>query len=404
MVLPLVVAGAAMAVSALMQYYNSEKARGATKEQLDKIEAMFNKVKPPDFDMKVYDDPKLASQIPAAAYDFSRITPEEYKLVQNISPESAPYVAEKAPQVAQASQAATAGRTAQLEALQRYKSIAAGEHDPQFQQMILEASRKARGDAGSQRASIIDSFARRGMSGGGAEMAAQQGAASDDMQREAMSGQAAAADSYRNRLEALSKGAQLGGQVRDSEMGEQQNAASVVNDYNQRTAKRYQDWQNARADSIYQARVMQEQAKQRISDANVAGRNKAATDNRDNHNALVGKQQNDDLERRRYWLDLLRHKNATKQQAFGNEMDIFKGKAGIANNNIDYMNQRTRDQNQAIQGVGNAVAGVAMYADGKTKAPESKAAPMPVYGGDPYDEGTTPGHYRYAKSDIRRTV
>lgn len=403
MVLPLVVAGVAMAVSALMQYYNSEKARGATKEQLAKIEAMFNKIKPPNFDIAVYDDPKLASQIPAAAYDFSKITPEEYKLVQNISPESAPYVAERAPQVAQVSQAAQQGRTAQLEALQRYKSIAAGENDPQFQQLIMQASRKARGDAGSQRASILDSFARRGISGGGAELASLQNSGVDDMQREAVSGEAAASDAYRNRLEALSKGAQLGGQVRESEMGEAKDAASVVNDYNQRTAKRYQDWQNARADSIYQARVAQETAKQRISDANVANKNKYASDNQDRYNDLVGKRQNDDLARRRYYLDLIRQKQDTQQHNFANEMDVAKGKAGIANQNIDYMNQATRDQNQAIQGAGNAVAAGAMYADGKTRA-DPKADPMPKYGGDPYDEGTTPGNYRYARSDYGRTV
>lgn len=403
MVLPLIVAGAAMAVSALMQYYNSEQARGATKEQLAKIEAMFNKIVPPNFDIKVYDDPKIASNIPTAAYDFSKITPEEYKLVQNIAPEAAPYVAEKAPQVAQATQAATQGRAAQLDALNKYKSIASGEFDPQFYQQIMEASRKARSDAGSERASILDSFARRGIGGAGAEMASQQNAISDNLQREAVSGEAAAADAYRNRLDALAKGAQLGGQVRESEMGEQKDAASVVNDYNQRTAKRYQDWQNARADAVYQARVQQETAKQRIADANVAGRNKATADNQQNYNALVAKQQSDELAKRNYYLDLIRQKQNTQQQNFANQMDIAKSKSGIANQNINYMNQATRDQNQAIQGAGNAVAAGAMYYGAQPQTAKTMTAPMPVYGGNGYDEGTTPGNYRYSDSDVWRT-
>ncbi len=403
MVLPIVVAGVAMAVSALMQYYNSEKNRGATKDQLAKIEAMFNKIKPPDFDLAVYDDPKLASQIPAAAYDFSRITPDEYKLVQKISPEAAPFVAERAPQVAQVSQAASTGRQAQLDALQKYKSIASGEFDPEFYQKIQEASRRARTDAGSQRASILDSFARRGITGGGAEMASQQSAVADDMQREAVSGEAAAADAYRNRLDALAKGASLGGQVRQSEMGESQDAASVVNDYNQRTAKRYQDWQNARADSIYQARVAQETAKQRINDANVANKNKFAVDERDNRNALASKTQNDEMERRRYYLDLIRQKNAAKQQGFSNTMDLAKSRAGIVNNNINYMGKSTADENENIQGAGEAIAGAAMYKPQSATTSAKAPAPVPQYGGDPYDEGTTPGNYRTAKSDIWRT-
>jgi len=406
MVAPLVIAGVAMAVGAVMQYYNSEKARGATAERLKQIEKLFDKVKPPNLDIKVYDDPKIAAQIPPGDYDFSSITPEEYKLVAKIAPEAAPYVAEKAPQIVQASKNAMSGRTAQLEALRRFRSIAEGEDDPQLQQMLMESSRKARGDAQSRQASILQDFQRRGTGGPGAELALQSRGASDAMQTQAMESQGASAEAYRNRLQALSSGAQLGGQVRQSEMGEAKTNADIINDYNQRSSSRYQQYLQARADSIYDARVKEETMKQGIDDANVSGRNKMRVEDLDRQNRLRQQQRGERVDERDYQRGLAGDKMRVQQQKFGNELDVARGKAGIQSQGIDYMRSDARDRNQAIQGVTDTVAAGSMYYD-RYNRPKPEDPQEPQDGGfnmDPYDEGTTPGKYRNAKSDRWRTA
>ncbi len=396
MVLPLIIAGVAMAVGAIMKYYNSEKARGATADRLKQIEAMFDKIKPPDIDLKVYDDPKLASRIPSAHFDFSKITPEEYKLVQNIAPEAAPYVAERAPQLVKATQNAETGREAQLEALRRYKSIAQGESDPEFQQLMLEASRKARGDAQSRQATILENFARRGVSGPGAELALSQQGASDAMQTEAITGQRAAADAYRNRLEALAKGAQLGGQVRESEMGEQKSNADIINDYNQRSSKRYQDYLNARADSIYDARVKQETTKQRLDDANVTGRNNARVDDVERQNKLAEMQHGNEIQDRQFYLDLARQKAGAQMQGFDNKLQIARGKAGVQGQGIDYMRSDAADHNKQIQGATDTAGAGAMYYDHENR--EDKRYGVDDEEGGDVDENGLSLNGKYGKS------
>ncbi|MCJ7824524.1 MAG: hypothetical protein MUP44_06460, partial [Anaerolineales bacterium] len=52
------------AATALTQLYISEKARGANEQRLKSIEKMFDGIVPPEYDIKVWDDPKLVEAIP----------------------------------------------------------------------------------------------------------------------------------------------------------------------------------------------------------------------------------------------------------------------------------------------------------------------------------------------------
>jgi hypothetical protein len=72
MVAPLVagaaVAGGAQILSSIAQYYQSEKNAKATSEKLEEIKALFNGIKPPDYDFSVQDPPNLIKDgIPEAA-------------------------------------------------------------------------------------------------------------------------------------------------------------------------------------------------------------------------------------------------------------------------------------------------------------------------------------------------
>ena len=389
MVAPLVIAAGAQAVSGIMQYYASEKARGATAKRLKEIERMFDAIVPPDYDLKIWDDPKFAATVPEPAFNFDAITPEQYQQAGMLQ-----FVQEATPTLVQATSQAKDGREAQLDALRRYREIAGGEFDPQLQQMLNDASAKARRDAQSSSANILQDANRRGSAGSGLAIQAQQQASADAMDQSSRDSMMAAAEGYRNRLNATASSAQLGGDIHASEMGTQARNAGIINDFNSRTATRKQGVNQ------YNQGVAQS-----VSDANVANRNKFKVDNVNRYNDLQGQQFDARRANRSDRMDVEERKNKLKQTMYQNLMDKARGKAGIMSTGIDYMRQDTSDRNQMIQGVGNAVAGGAMYygkyggEDDKDVMPEYQNRPM-----DDYDEGTTPGNYRRANSDRWRTA
>lgn len=380
MVAPVVIAagiaaGAAI-VGGVMQWYQAEKARGATNDRLHEIEAMFNSIVPPQYDLAVWDNPALAGHIPEPAFDFHAITPEQYKQVQTFNPELADFIAEKAPELPKVTAAATEGRAAQLSALGRYRQIAAGEADPELQQMLQEASAKANRDAQSRQASVMQDAARRGQLGSAQAIAGQLQAGGDAMARQAQQSQQAAAEGYRNRLRALDQSAALGGDIRSSEMGEQAKNAQIINDANQRAVQRYQAWLQGNADTRNAATQGNIATAQRISDANVANRNKYNVENQDRLNALQEKLYGYRSKEREAAVEREKYKNQLRQQTFGNAMDVARGKSGIAQTGIDYLRQDARDRNQAVQGVTDAVgAGAMMYGRYGRSAPD----PAPEY-------------------------
>lgn len=363
MAIPVVlgVVAAAQAVSALMQYYQSEKARKATNSRLKEIEAMFDAIVPPELDLKVYDDPRLAADIPAAQLDTSAITPEMYEQVGQYVPEMAEFVQEQNPQLVEATGAARTGRRAQLDALERYKQIASGEFDPELQQMLSEASQRANIDAQSRADSILQDAQRRGQFGSGIMLASQQNAAAEAMARQARESQMAAAEGYRNRLMALDKSADLGGDIRQSEMSEEARNVGILNDFNERTSRNYQDYLQSRADSLNKAKIMETERARQVADANVALKNRGAEQSRD----LRNKQQIMNYEAaqtdRANRLDLEERKKKTQQQLYENLMQKASGRAGIARTGIDYLQSNAQERNAMTRGAADAVTAGAMY-------------------------------------------
>lgn len=402
----LIAAGGAQAISGIMQYYNAQKAAGATAKRLKEIEQMFDAIVPPEYDLKVYDDPKFAADIPAPQLNWQALTPEQYEQVGQYVPELADFVQETQPQLVQATEAARTGRGAQLDALERYKQIAAGEFDPRLQQMLSESSERANREAQSRTASILQDFQRRGQLGSGMQLAAQQDAAAEAMARQARESQLAAAEGYRNRMSAMANAASLGGDIRSSEMAEESRNVGILNDFNERTSRNYQDYLQNRADQLNKAKILEVERARQVADANVAGRNRAAEQSRD----LYNRQQtiNYDVARdnRANSLDMLERQNRLRQQMYQNLIQKAQGKAGIAGQQIDYMNQATRDKNQAIRGVGDAASAGALYYGKYAQAtPESKLGVEDGMGGSAYDYDTRPGeHYRYSPTDVWRTA
>lgn len=392
----LIAAVAAQAVSGLMQYYQQEKANGATRARLKEIEAMFNSIVPPDFDLKVYDDPRLAADIPAPMLNTEAITPELYQSVGQYVPEVASFVEETRPELVQATQAAKEGRTTQLEALERYKQIASGEFDPELQQKLSDASRRANMDAQSRTASILQDANRRGQANSGITLALQNDAAAQAMDRASQQSLLAAAEGYRNQLSALDKSAALGGDIRQSEMAEQAKNVDILNRFNERASKNYQDFLTTRADALNKAKILNLDREQKLANANVELRNKAKTDARDLQNDQQKLNYDAAWKNRNNALDVEERKARLKQQMYENMLAKVRGKAGIAQTGIDYMNKAAQDRNATIRGVGDAVTAGALYYGAN---PGEKKDNLPEKSKPQYGESWTGRDYPYDYPD-----
>lgn len=380
------------AVSGLAQLYNSERERGATKSRLKQIEKMFNEIVPPEYNISVWDDPELVKTIPPAAFDTSRITPESFAQVGQFVPEVAQFVQEARPELVQASGAAMEGRAAQMDALRRYKDIASGQADPMYLQKMQEASDRARIEAQGRMGAVLQDAQRRGALDSGVQLAAQMQGNTDAMTRGALASQAAAAEAYRNQLMAMDKSAALGGDIRTSEMGEAARNAGIINDFNQRTSRNYQDYLNQRTNMANVAQKSNLDRAQAIADANVAQRNKFTVDNLNRTNDLAAQTWQMQNKQRDDKIAIQKYKESLLQQNYANKMNNASAKAGIQGNMIDYMNQATRDRNQAIQGLGEGIMGGAMYAGKPASVVKPEYAPDSV----PMSRSTVQGQAPYS--------
>ena len=340
----------AQAVSGIMQYYQSEKARKATSKRLKEIEALFDAIVPPDLNLKIWDNPAMVAEIPAPEFNLKAINESAYKSIGQYIPAVAQFVQETSPELVKATATAKEGRQAELDALRRYKEIAAGGFDPELEQQLATSSRKARIDAQARNDSVVQDANRRGQAGSGVALASQLQSSSDAMQRQALESQGAAVAAYRNRLGAMDRSAALGGDIRSSEMGEESRNVGIINDFNERTSRRRQEWQNQRTGDINQSRRYNLENDQDIANKNVGRRD----------TLLQQDFQNKRAQQDRQW-EVEDRKNRLKQQMYENIMGKARGKAGIAQTGIDYMRQDTQDRNQVIRGVGDTISTGALY-------------------------------------------
>lgn len=380
-------------LSGLAQYFSAEKARKASQAQLDKIEAIFNAIKPPNYDLSIEAPPQMHNELlqspkfsdPQAAPQFNlqNLTPEQFKLIGKMSPEIAGYVAEANPTLLTKTADMQTGRKAQLSALQRMQDIGKGEFDPQYQEMVQKAARSAQGEAQSRNASIMQDFARRGAGGSGLNLAAQMSASSQAMDRNAQVNQNAASESYRNRLNALMSGAQLGSQIQQEDVGFQGRNADIINAFNDRVSRSRQAYENNRAGALNNAQQFNLGQEQDISNRNTNASNDFAMGNRQRMDDLTKyganfaqsereradrnsqqTYQNTDTQRR-YLNSLLAEKaswqagereklNRIKSQQFQDKLDVARGKSGIASQRMSADMSAAQDRNAMIQGLSNA--------------------------------------------------
>lgn len=282
-----------------------ETERQANKER-DKLDKIIKRLKLPNF-------------------DYTKITPEEYRVLKDFAPEIAAYAEEKNPKLIELGAQSGIGRDAQMEALDRYRQLGRTGEDVQSRLLQDAALRDSAIQAQGQRASIQDQMARRGQGGGGLDLAAQLMAQQSADQRGALQSQQAAMNSYNARLDALKQGANLGGQIRGEDMNLASRNADITNAYNQRFAQNQNQYNQYASGLRNQAQLTNMQAAQNAADQNVGGRNQA---NQDYQNRF----------------------NQMQQQQFGNQAQIAGMRAGVQNQRIQDAMNRGKDREASMAG------------------------------------------------------
>lgn len=389
---PITIGLGAAALGSLVQLYQSEKARGAEKKRLKEIEKLYNEIKPPEYDLRIIDPPELhdeklkspefAGPLAAPKFNLSKLTPEQFKQVGKFIPEVAPYIAEQNPKLIEKTADMRAGREAQLNALRRFQEIGAGEFDPEYQEAVTKAARAAQGEAQSRQQSILQDFARRGQSGSGLNLAAQLGASSQAMDRGAMANLDAASQAYRNRLQALSQGASLGGQISQEDQNFQQRNADIINAFNQRMSTQRQAYENQRTAQMNQAQQYNLGVEQSLANMNTQSANQAMQADRSrlddiakfNYDVAARERARQDenakykygqdVNERNYQNQLAMNKynmaigsqarqNDMLRQQYQDALNKAGLKAGVSQQMGQSSLQATQDRNAAIQGLSN---------------------------------------------------
>lgn len=385
----------AQILGSIAQYYQSEKNAKATSEKLDEIKRLFEAIKPPEFDYSVQDPPQLISEsIPEAAFDLSKLTPQQFELVGKYVPQAAPYIAEKNPQLVQLSATGQAGRNAQVTALQALRARTGELADTEAQQAGDAAQRKAQIGSQSRSMSILQDAQRRGQLGSGSMLAAQLQGSSDQMLQSADTSAQAALAAQRNKLMALKDSGTLGSQLSNQDFNEQETNADIINRYNQRATSAQQQYENQQAQMKNQAQIRNLDQAQNISNKNVQNANEYDVLNRKRQDALVEYGDKRRINERDYTNEnnkyLAKYSagerdrvNELKNKAYQNALDRVRGMGNMTQFEVKKDYTDTADRNQAIQGVASGVGSVAnAYGNNQSGAPASTGGTKSNPGGD----------------------
>lgn len=361
------------ALTAAAQLYQSEKARGANQERLDQIKADFDKVKPPNLDISVSAPPDyIKTQVQQANFNPTSLTPEQFKVVGQYTPELVPQVLEKQPELLKETAATTMGKNAQQSALQKMIQVGKGGFDPEFQANVGNAARAADSQAQSRTQSILQDSERRGTLNSGASLAAQLQGSSDASQRAASTGQDAAVQSYRNQLQAVKDSASLGNQISQNDLNQQGTNASIINAFNQRQAAGQRDYLTNRANTMNSAQQINLGNAQNVADKNTTTNNQFALDQQSRSDSIqkylaqIRQQeqdrQNDIIGKQAAFTQAEKARsNGAQQTMFGDQMGVAQAKEGVGVQQMGMNTQNAQDTNSAIQGVGNAATSIYGY-------------------------------------------
>ena len=374
-----VVVGAAVAVgTAYANWRSSKDAQKAKESERKKLEAMFNRIQEPEFD-----------ELSGGFVPFS-LSLEEYKLLQKYIPEAAEFVEEKAPQVIEGkSEAAKEGLSAQRAALKRLQELSRSGEDIYSRTMREEALSRQRTENRAQQDALRTEFQRRGQMTPAMEMVMRQQAGQESRNRAAEESRRSAAEAYRRQLESLQGAARLGGQIRQSELDIEAKNAQIMNAFNQRTADRYQQWLNQKAQTMNEAQLFNIQAEQDIHNKNIGLQNIHAQEKYKHDLASY----QDKVMKQKY-------ANELKQKAFGNEIAKARGAAGLSAAAREDIDAKAKADQEMYQGLGEGLSSAAYYYGDSQKPQKTKQQDKTSGGYGLTGESTWTKNEKKKKSDL----
>tara|TARA_R110002020_G_scaffold1170_3_gene5769 strand:+ start:13817 stop:15217 length:1401 start_codon:yes stop_codon:yes gene_type:complete len=234
----------AVVLGAIVNWWNGDEGRKADDEKRTKIKAIFDKIKPPDYDLTLNDPPELHKEAlanPQYAKDLAKtvFSKDVIKDLGKFIPETIKMIREEDPLLLSDSKAGKRYRKSAEAALEEFDRIRkTGGMDARFRSLIERAKRNLRQEQQARSATSQQQMARRGMADSGAALISQlhQGQAGSD--RMAEMEERAAGDAYRNRLQAIASGGELGSKLRGQELDIAQHNTGLINDFNRRMSAR----------------------------------------------------------------------------------------------------------------------------------------------------------------------
>lgn len=179
---------------------------------------------------------------------------------------------------------------AQMGALEQISQMGETGFTPAEQAALRESRRDSASEAQAKSAQLMDEYARRGMGGSGAELAARLQAGQSSADRMSQEGDRLAQMSQERALNAIGQTAALGGQIRGQQFGEQSDVAQAKDAISQFNTANQQNVQQRNVNAANQASLRNLGEKQRIAEA---GANTKNTQQQYNKQLLQQKFQNE---------------------------------------------------------------------------------------------------------------
>lgn len=238
--------------SALIGANAQKKAGAAAAAQLDRINNLYAQLKT--------EVPTIQSQLLSympAEYLGAAQVPEEHAIT---APSSEMATISTDPRL----------RQAQMEALSQLKEIsdAGGLTDSDMAE-LRQVSRQISGDEQARQKTILADLASRGVGGSGQELAAKLSSSQASAQRQAEQADEIKKLAYQRALDAISQTANLSGNIRSQEFGEQSDVAKAKDEIAKFNAEQQAGAQSRNVGRQYETNTTSQAEQQRIAEQNL---------------------------------------------------------------------------------------------------------------------------------------
>lgn len=238
---------------------------------------------------------------------------------------------------------------AQMAALNQLSTTGQMGMTPAEQAALNQAQQQAAAQAQAKNAQIMDQFARTGMGGSGAQLAAQLSNSQGAAQMLANNSNQVAQNAQQNALQAISQSGGLAGQIQGQQFGQQAEIARARDYINQFNTQNAQNVQNTNVGAANQAQL----------------RNLTNQQSLMNQNTELGNQQQ-------------QHNKQLLQQQYNNQLGLAAGRAGQYQGIAQTQQQNAANTANQWAGIGQGVdTGLGAMYTAYNKSPHTQSYAMP---------------------------